>query len=242
LADDLRILSGGDQVTGPITIGGHTGLKVMGTYLNVADSRYDQWADDDTIDVLIEVYGDGALFAANGNPRNFNFLIGTLPPANYSITLGGSIPFEARNKKWNWVLFRIANGIRPDGMRFLNAEGGQAGGVNGGTIRMEGVPNLIVRVIAFGEQGAFGEPEQVNLFAPGETSASLKFTDKYFLENGQFRLVMEGKIGEVYRVEKSLDFSNWFLITTQTNKTGTTEATDLNQSKAVRQFYRAVRQ
>jgi hypothetical protein len=43
------------------------------------------------------------------------------------------------------------------------------GGVNGGTIRMESVASLIVRVIAFGEQGAFGEPEQVNVFAAGAT-------------------------------------------------------------------------
>jgi hypothetical protein len=50
---------------------------------------------------------------------------------------------------------------------------------------------------------------------------------------------MKGKTGDVYRVERSLDFSSWLPITTQTNKTGTFEATDPNQSNAVQQFYRA---
>ena len=36
---------------------------------------------------------------------------------------------------------------------------------------MEGVPDLIVRAVAFGEKGAFGEPEQINVFAPGEECA-----------------------------------------------------------------------
>jgi hypothetical protein len=68
------------------------------------------------------------------------------------------------------------NDIRPsDGARYVgsippNAAGSfGAGGVNGGTIRFEAVPNLIVRVVAFGAQGAFGEPEQINLFAPADT-------------------------------------------------------------------------
>jgi len=37
-------------------------------------------------------------------------------------------------------------------------------GQNGGTIRLDGLPGVKVRVVAFGEKGAFGEPEQVNRF------------------------------------------------------------------------------
>src|SRR5262245_1144296 len=173
LAGNMSVLSGGDQVTEAITIGGFDGLKVTGNYLNTADGDYTEWADDEEIDILLQVYGDGALFQANGSPRNFNFLIGTLPELEAPV--GGQIPVEARNRKWNWVLFRIPNTMRPsDGTRRVgsipaNAQGGtQAGGVNGGTIRLEGVPNLIVRVVAFGAKGAFGEPEQVNKFAPAE--------------------------------------------------------------------------
>lgn len=170
LADELRILSGGDQGTAAITIGGHSGLKVTGSYLNIADNSFQEWADDDTIDILMQVYGDAALLNAAGQPRNFNFLLGTLP--ELSTPVGGSIPVEAKNQQWNWVLFRVTNGTRAsDGSHFVgsipaNAQGGtQFGGVNGGTIRMQNVPGLIVRLVAFGEQGAFGEPEQINVFA-----------------------------------------------------------------------------
>ncbi len=170
----LNILSGGDQVTEDLTIGGHTGKKVIGNYLNIADSQFTTWADHDTIDILVQAYGDAALFNADGSPRNFVFLTGTLPELAWPV--GGQVPVEAKNKRWNWILFRIPNGIRPsDGTRYVgsipaNAQGAyQNGGVNGGTIRFEGVPGLIVRVVAFGPQGAFGEPEAINQFLPPET-------------------------------------------------------------------------
>lgn len=172
--DSLRILTGGDQVTEDITMAGYQCKKVTGSYLNIADSLFEEWADDETIDILVQVYGNEALFNAQGQPRNFVFLTGVLPELNWPV--GGQIPVEAKNKKWNWVLFRIVNGIRPsDGSRYVgsipaNAQGGyQFGGVNGGTIRFEGVPGLIVRVVAFGERGAFGEPEDINKFFPPET-------------------------------------------------------------------------
>lgn len=174
VADALQILTDGDQGTIDFTIGGHACKKVTGNNLNIADATYASWAESDFIDILMEVYGDDGLFNAQGQPRNFNFLIGTLPELDAPV--GGQIPVEAKNKKWNWVLFRIPNSIRPsDGTRRVgsipaNAQGATAnGGVNGGTIRLEGVPNFIVRVIAFGEQGAFGEPEAVNLFFPADT-------------------------------------------------------------------------
>jgi len=174
VADELQILSGGDQTTQDITIGGHAGKKVTGSNLNIADKSFTEWADDNVIDILVQAYGDAALLNPQGEPRNFNFLTGTLPELAFPV--GGKIPVEAKNKKWNWILFRINNGLRPsDGSHFVgsvpaNAQGASAsGGVNGGTIRFEGVPNLIVRVVAFGAQGAFGEPEVVNLFAAPES-------------------------------------------------------------------------
>jgi hypothetical protein len=169
----MSILSGGDQVTQPITIGGFNGVKLTGTYLNTADAGYTEWADDDMIDILMQVYGDAAVLNPQGQPRNYNFLIGTLPELD--APLGGSLPVEAKNQKWNWVLFRIPNTIRPsDGTRRVgsipaNAQGAfQNGGVNSGTIRLENVPGIIVRVVAFGAVGAFGEPAQINRFVPPE--------------------------------------------------------------------------
>lgn len=175
---NLAILSGGDQATEDFTIGDHQAKKLVGSYFNVADADYWEWADEEFIDILVQVYGDAALLNPEGLPRNFNFLIGTLPGgANgyLSAPVGGQIPVEAKNKRWNWVLFRIPNGIRPDGERFcgsLSAEAQgatAAGGVNGGTIRMESVPSIIVRVVAFGQEGAFGTPEDINKFLPAET-------------------------------------------------------------------------
>jgi hypothetical protein len=174
LPGQLQILSGGDQAVTDISIGGHPAKKVTGNYLNVADSAYAEWADDEVIDILIQVYGDEAVLNAEGLPRDFAFLTGVLPDLNFPV--GGQIPVEAKNRKWNWVLFRIPNAIRPsDGARYVgsippNATGASgAGGVNGGTIRFEAVPGLTVRLVAFGAQGAFGEPEQINLFAPADT-------------------------------------------------------------------------
>jgi hypothetical protein len=173
LEEELVLAGGGDQVTQPITIGGREGVKVTGNYLNIGDKSFEEWADDEVIDILVQVYGDGAVLNASGQPRNFNLLTGTLPELKEEN--GGQIPVEGKNNKWNWVLFRIPNGTRAsDGSRFIgsipaNAQGDtRYGGVNGGTIRFQTVPNLIVRVVAFGEEGAFGEPEAVNKFAPAD--------------------------------------------------------------------------
>ncbi|MGQ9590347.1 MAG: dockerin type I repeat-containing protein [Planctomycetota bacterium] len=169
----LSVLTGGDQVTEPITIGGHDGLKETGQYLNVRDPEYAAWADVPTIDILVQVYGDEAVLGAGGNPRDFVFLTGILP--ELAFPAGGSIPAECKNRRWNWFLFRIPNGIRPsDGQRLVgtipaNAQGDySAGGVNGGTIRFENVPGLKIRLVAFGEEGAFGAPEDTNVCAPAE--------------------------------------------------------------------------
>jgi hypothetical protein len=183
----LSILSGGDQMTSAVTLRSRAGLKVLGNYLNTADSAFTEWADNDTIDILVQVYGDDAVLGGNGQPRNFNFLLGTLP--ELSAPVGGQIPVAAKNQKWNWVLFRVANGTRgSDGSRFVgsipgNAQGAfQFGGVNGGTIRGEAVPNLIVRVVAFGEQGAFGEPSDYTAFEPPDACEPEPLTNHAFLD------------------------------------------------------------
>jgi hypothetical protein len=185
----LTILSGGDQMTLPVTLRARQGVKAQGNYLNTADNAYPEGADNDTIDILMQVYGDAAVLGADSLPRNFSFLIGTLPFSELSFPVGGQIPAEAQNNKWNWVLFRITNGSRPsDGMRFLgslppNSQGAnEFGGVNGGTIRAEAVPNLVVRVIAFGEQGAFGEPSDYTMFEPPDACEPEPLSNHAFID------------------------------------------------------------
>lgn len=210
--ESLAVLSGGDQVTEDVAIGGHSGKKVLGSYLNIADDLFEAWAETETIDILVQAYGDGGLYSAAGQPRNFNFLTGVLP--ELAAPVGGQVPLEARNKKWNWILFRIPNGVRgSDGKRLVGSgptTGGGAGkgGVNGGTIRFEAVPNLIVRVVAFGEEGAFGSLEDVNRFAPAERcdpepAANLAGIDIHagltnhieVLNNGDQQVVAETSVG-----------------------------------------------
>jgi len=185
--ETLTILSGGDQQTAPINIGGFEGLKATSNFLNIADFDFEPWGDHEVIDILVQVYGNAAVLDAGGNPRDFNFLTGTLPELNFPS--GGSIPVEAKNNQWNWVLFRVPNDERPSGAgRFVGpvpdgAQGGiAAGGVNGGTIRFEGVPQLIIRAIAFGEEGAFGEPDQINQFASGEACSDEPETNHAFID------------------------------------------------------------
>ncbi len=172
---NMKILTGGDQPTEAVTVGGHAAVRIAGFKFNTADDQYPLWAEQHTIDILMQVYGDEALLNPDGTPRYFNFLTGTLPEP--IAVDGGEIPAAAKNGKWNWVLFRINNGLRHmDGGRLVGtihpkakgespfAEVSRLSGQNGGTIRLDGLPGVKVRVVAFGEKGAFGEPEQINRF------------------------------------------------------------------------------
>ncbi|MDB6027722.1 MAG: hypothetical protein JWM68_3945 [Verrucomicrobiales bacterium] len=172
----LKVLTGADHVTEPVTVGGHEGVRVMGIKFNTADSQYPFWAEQHQIDILMQVFGDDALLDEKGRPRYFNFLTGTLPEP--IAVDGGEIPVSAKNGRWNWVLFRISNGLRHmDGGRLVGTIHPKArgdspvagvsvlSGQNGGTIRLDGLHDLKVRFVAFGEKGAFGEPKQVNVFA-----------------------------------------------------------------------------
>ena len=182
----MRILSGGDQTTAPVTLADQTGVRTTSNYLNFADSEYTVWAEDPVIDILLQVYGDAGLFSAAGQPRNFNFLTGALPAL--AAPNGGQAPLAAKNFRWNWILFRITNNQRGDGGRFVGTlppgvQGASVnGGVNGGTIRMENVPGLGVRAVAFGQEGAFGELGAVNVFAAADACEEEPATNHVWLD------------------------------------------------------------
>ena len=171
----LTTLNGADHLTDPVTVGGHTGVKVRGIKFNNADAQYQFWADKHTIDILLQVYGDEALVDEKGQARYCNFLTGTLPEP--IAVDGGTWSPDIKNQKWNWLLFRIPNGLRHmDGGRLVGTIHPKAkndpkiagvshlSGQNGGTIRMDGLHDLKVRFVAFGEKGAFGEPDEVNQY------------------------------------------------------------------------------
>ena len=183
---NLQILTGGDQQTAPVALDGLEGVRATQAYLNIADPEYTAWAEEAEIDILLQVYGDAAVLGGNGAPRNFNFLLGALPALTAPV--GGQIPLEGRNFKWNWVLFRVPNNVRGDGGRFVGTlppdvvGASQNGGVNGGTIRLENVANLAVRAVAFGPAGAFGEPAEINQFAPPDACDPEPSTNYVFLD------------------------------------------------------------
>ncbi len=73
MEDELRVLTGGDQVTTGIEIGGVNALKVSQAYLNIADASYEEWADHEFIDILMLVYGDSAVLGSNGQSPRLSF-------------------------------------------------------------------------------------------------------------------------------------------------------------------------
>ncbi|MES2706657.1 MAG: hypothetical protein V4726_08650 [Verrucomicrobiota bacterium] len=182
----MTILSGGDQETTAFRVADQDGVRASSNYMNFGDTEYAAWAEEPVIDILMQVYGDAGVLNATGQPRNFNFLIGALPAL--AAPNGGQAPVEAKNFKWSWILFRIPNDQRGDGGRFVGTlppgvQGDSSrGGVNGGTIRLENVPGLGVRAVAFGPQGAFGEPEAINVFAASDACQAEPETNHVWLD------------------------------------------------------------
>ena len=207
----MTILSGGDQETTAFSVAGQDGVRATGNYMNFGDTEYAAWAEEPVIDILMQVYGDAGVLSATGQPRNFNFLIGALPAL--AAPSGGQAPVEAKNFRWNWILFRINNDLRGDGGRLVGTlppgvQGDSSrGGVNGGTIRLENVPGLGVRAVAFGQQGAFGEPAGVNVFAASEVCAQEPETNRVWLDiNGATmqKLVMLDDGDQLVEMEQNI--------------------------------------
>ncbi len=162
--DTLTILSGGDQATADVEIGEALAKKANAGYFNVADEWFDYWPDIPVVDVLVQYFAN-----AESKRDNFGFLIGQL--TNHTAVFdyeGEPYTFESVADRWEWRLFRIDNSEGRIGDLFdPSVAGTQYGGVNGGTIRFEGATSLIIRAVAFGPQGVFGEPEDINVAGGG---------------------------------------------------------------------------
>jgi hypothetical protein len=166
----VSFAGGGDQAYESINLSGLMGDQSTSSFMNIADSGFSTWANVPVIDILLQVYGNDKLYHSDGSGINVIFregALGTELPVS-----AGVVPPGANNGKWNWMLFSITNAIDPaDGKRYVGdvpdptKPGVQNGGVNGGTLRIEGVPGIIIRAVALGVQGAFGTSNQVNVFA-----------------------------------------------------------------------------
>ncbi len=183
----LSFAGGGDQTYQTVTLGGLTGDQSTSTYLNIADSNFAVWANTPVLDILLQVYGNDKLYNADGSGRGVSFLTGTLP--NPYAAGAGPVPPGANNSQWNWMLFTITNGLNSvTGQRYVGfvpspaPAGSQDGGVNSGTLRIQNLSGIIVRAVAVGEHGAFGTPNQINVFPPPpacdpEPAVNLAFVD-----------------------------------------------------------------
>ena len=155
-SDTLTILSGGDQNTEQVTISGKAATKSVSPYFNVADTLYDLLPEWPVIDILVQYFAN-----SESKRSNLNFLLGTLPD-KYLHSVG-DFTFESVSDQFAWRLFRVDNSGAWAGHVYDDSTGSFTyGGVNGGTIRFQNTNGLIFRAVAFGPQGAFGEPEDIN--------------------------------------------------------------------------------
>jgi hypothetical protein len=139
--------------------------------MNIADSNFAMWNTVPVIDVLMQMYGDDTLYNADGSGKTITFregALGTELPVS-----AGTIPAGGHDGRWNWMLFTLTNVLTADGVnRYVGyvpdatKPGVQNGGVNGGTLRIEGLPGISIRAVALGPQGSFGTSNQVNVFLP----------------------------------------------------------------------------
>ena len=171
--DAVTQAGGGDQPFATITVDGLTGNQQTGNYVNIADSNFSVWTNTPVLDLLLQVYGNGALYTGAGSPINTAWLEGTVPSNNTQVNATPT-PAGEENNQWNWLLLEIANPIcAATGQRYVGfvpsgANGGsEDSGVNNGTLRLQNLlgAGLIVRAVAIGPQGAFGTTNQVNVFA-----------------------------------------------------------------------------
>ena len=183
----LSFAGGGDQAYQTVTLNGLVGDQSTSSFMNIADSNFAIWANEPNIDILLQVYGNDSLYNANGTGKSISFLEGAL--GSETAISAGVIPPGANNSQWNWMLFSVTNSIDPvTGMHRVGnvpdptKPGTAFGGVNNGTLRVQGVPGVAIRVAALGQKGAFGTSNQVNVFFPPpacspEPPVNLAFVD-----------------------------------------------------------------
>lgn len=121
-----------------------------------------------------------------------SFLLGQLG----NLQTQGGYSFESVSDQYEWRLFRVDNsGGWAGNLIDPGQAGSQFGGVNGGTIRIHQVSNVIFRAVAFGPEGAFGEPDEINIAHEDEFNPDdFNIAAEWDIHNG----VIEGL--DVYRV------------------------------------------
>jgi hypothetical protein len=203
-----------DQTYTTITIGGLFGDQATSANVNIADPNYTMFANTPVIDILVQVYGNSVLYTGT-NGDSVGVLEGQL---NFLTTApAGNVPQGADNSQWNWMLFEVTNSIDPaTSNRYVGDTSyppqvnGQDGGVNGGTLRIQGIgAGMTIRAVAFGPQGAFGTSNQVNVFAAGavcapEPAVNLAYIDFNQKLTNNLTVINDSGLGETYTNESGV--------------------------------------
>jgi hypothetical protein len=187
----VTLAGGGDQAYTVTSLDGLTGDQGTSSFLNIADGNYAQFANTPQVDILLQIFGDDSLYNTDGSGKTVLFnegILGTEFKAS-----AGTVPPGANNGHWNWMLLSITNPVsrhaeNTSGLRYIGFQasavppGAQNGGVNGGTLRVEGIPGASLRAVAMGPAGAFGTSNAINVFLPPaacnpEPAVNLAFID-----------------------------------------------------------------
>lgn len=189
--NSVSLSGGGDQAYEVIPLDSLLGNHGTSSFLNIADANFAQFATTPELDILLQVFGDDSLYNGDGSGKTVTFGEGVLGTEYKAVA--GVIPPGANNGHWNWMLLSVTNPVSPhaentSGQRYVGflpstiPAGSQNGGVNGGTLRVEGLPGMSLRAIAIGPKGSFGTSNAVNVFRPPaecapEPQVNLAFID-----------------------------------------------------------------
>ncbi|HWD21197.1 MAG TPA: hypothetical protein VHB20_18160 [Verrucomicrobiae bacterium] len=232
--NSVSLSGGGDQAYASQTLDGQIGDQGTSSFMNIADGNYAQFANTPEVDVLLEVYGDDSLYNSDGSGKVITFregILGTELPVS-----AGAIPTGANNGHWNWMLFSITNPVSPNventsGERYIGFQSGtvppgaENGGVNDGTLRVEGVPGMGIRAIAIGPKGAFGTSNLVNsaffppAACPPEPPVNLASVDinagvtnhLVILNDGDQTVAIQSNVGPAGDLRKAVQATSSFM-------------------------------
>jgi len=209
-----------------ISVGGGYGYEMTGTYLAMIDPYWMNYTNVPVIDILMNVYGNAGMYAANGSALATTLREGQTasPPLGCDYVHQGTFPAGGNNGQWNWVLLSFTNPPDGDGYRYvgdptITSSGGQYGGANGATLDLYagsggfGAAPFIVRAIAVGPHGAFGSTNEVNQFAPPppctpEPSNNLAWIDFNLGTSNNLSVMNNSSLGETYTVVSGVGPAN----------------------------------
>ncbi len=238
--NDMTLAGGGDQAFSLVTLDAMKGDQGTSAFLNLAvgSGDYANFASTPQLDVLLQVFGDDSLFNPDGTGKEIIFregILGTELPVSAGSIPAGATPPGANNGHWNWMLFTITNPVSPhpgntSGLRYLGFQastvpvGAQNGGVNGGTLRIEGLPGLSLRAVAIGPVGAFGSSNSINTFLPPaacdpEPGVNLAFIDiaagstnhLIVLDDGDQTVVYQNGVGPTGDLRRAVQATSGYM-------------------------------